>query len=378
MHGGSEFSCLELASELLKNDVNVCMLALNDPSKGVEIFEYCGVRIKKIPLWNIFWPFSAKKRNLLMKVFWNLIDLLNIPMAIRVVRLVKSEGGDILHTNNIKGVSPWIFCACRLLGVRVIHTTRDFYLLDRQSWYRGDHNRMGLVARMELTYKRWLSRPLKSVVFNSKYMLNAHANFAFFEKANRRVIYNGFAVNSVNEGIRQRESRVAGYIGRFSKEKGIDVLIDSFYRGKRGTKLIIAGGFRDDFLEIYPEMESKVKDLMPWIDFVGYMKSSDFYDMVDCIVVPSSYNEPFGRVAMEAIIRGLPVVVSNKGGLPEQIKSSRFGVVCNDGEFYSCVRMIFDEYSNYGDVNNDDILEFSISYSAKSYMRAYSDLLSAG
>jgi glycosyltransferase involved in cell wall biosynthesis len=37
-------------------------------------------------------------------------------------------------------------------------------------------------------------------------------------------------------------------------------------------------------------------------------------------VVPSIWNEPFGRVTVEAYSRGVPVVGANTGGIPEVIE----------------------------------------------------------
>jgi len=50
---------------------------------------------------------------------------------------------------------------------------------------------------------------------------------------------------------------------------------------------------------------------------------------VKLVLVPSLWPEPFGRVALEAISQGTPVVASNKGGLPEIIKDGRYGLIIN-------------------------------------------------
>lgn len=45
----------------------------------------------------------------------------------------------------------------------------------------------------------------------------------------------------------------------------------------------------------------------------------NIYSQIDLLIVPSSWEEPFGRVSPEAIRSGVPVLVSDRGGLPETV-----------------------------------------------------------
>jgi glycosyltransferase involved in cell wall biosynthesis len=55
----------------------------------------------------------------------------------------------------------------------------------------------------------------------------------------------------------------------------------------------------------------------PAIEFAGHVEAAAFYDRVDVAVVPSLWNEPFGLTVLEALARGLPVIASRRGGIPE-------------------------------------------------------------
>ena len=50
---------------------------------------------------------------------------------------------------------------------------------------------------------------------------------------------------------------------------------------------------------------------------------SAYLDPADLVLVPSEWNEPFGRIAVEALRYGRCVLVSDRGGLPEVLDSRR-------------------------------------------------------
>jgi glycosyltransferase involved in cell wall biosynthesis len=43
------------------------------------------------------------------------------------------------------------------------------------------------------------------------------------------------------------------------------------------------------------------------------------YDMTDLLIIPSQWEEPFGRVALEAMYNRIPVIASRTGGLVESV-----------------------------------------------------------
>jgi len=67
---------------------------------------------------------------------------------------------------------------------------------------------------------------------------------------------------------------------------------------------------------------------IPGVDFTRYPqimaapatpRPSDFFALTRLLLVPSVFAEPFGRVAAESLINGIPALVSNRGGLPETV-----------------------------------------------------------
>jgi glycosyltransferase involved in cell wall biosynthesis len=48
-------------------------------------------------------------------------------------------------------------------------------------------------------------------------------------------------------------------------------------------------------------------------------RPADFFALTKILLVPSVFREPFGRVAAEALINGIPPLVSDRGALPETV-----------------------------------------------------------
>jgi len=58
--------------------------------------------------------------------------------------------------------------------------------------------------------------------------------------------------------------------------------------------------------------------------FTGFVERvGDVYAAADVIMNPARFNEPFGRVALEALVAGRPVVASSVGAIPEVLRDGR-------------------------------------------------------
>lgn len=104
------------------------------------------------------------------------------------------------------------------------------------------------------------------------------------------------------------------YFGRVTIDKGIQVLLDSWTGSHPGADdvLLIAG-------DADPETAALIarRDL-PGVRVVG--RRDDVLPLLhasDLVVLPALWEEPFGRVVIEAMSAEVPVVASRSGGIPE-------------------------------------------------------------
>ena len=77
--------------------------------------------------------------------------------------------------------------------------------------------------------------------------------------------------------------------------------------------------------------------------YLGWVNSNSFYPLIDVLVVPSIWAEPFGNVCIEALSFGIPVIVARSGALPEIIEHEKSGLIFKAGDheaLAACLRRI--------------------------------------
>jgi glycosyltransferase involved in cell wall biosynthesis len=119
-----------------------------------------------------------------------------------------------------------------------------------------------------------------------------------------------------------------GIIGQVGLWKGHEDLIQAFgmlTKSHPGVELHVFG-------QASVEAEGRLRTLEHQHDVANRVVHHGFvcdrakiYEQIDVCVVPSRFAEPFGLVALEAGMCGLPVVASRVGGLPEIVKDGETG-----------------------------------------------------
>lgn len=98
----------------------------------------------------------------------------------------------------------------------------------------------------------------------------------------------------------------AVFVGRIEESKGIR----QFLQASNGKGLVIGVGGVGELRE---ELEAKY----PQVSFLGQVNGQNLMAQSRILVVPSLCHETFGRVILEGIAVGIPVLVSNRGGIVE-------------------------------------------------------------
>lgn len=116
------------------------------------------------------------------------------------------------------------------------------------------------------------------------------------------------------------------FVGRTVPQKGIHHLIDAFSTVLEkipSARMLVAGSplFAEARTSpFHREIERRAAKLGGAVEFLGFVPhelTPYLYGAADLMVAPSVWPEPFGKVVVEAMASGLPVVTSSRGGLPE-------------------------------------------------------------
>lgn len=160
----------------------------------------------------------------------------------------------------------------------------------------------------------------------------AAAALALRHGATGRVAVAPHAVPRWHPAAQQRNGRFTiGYAGRLVPEKGLDDLVEAARRVERPARLLLVGdGELRDTLTHQDGLDVEV------LTDVEHAEMAAAYGRMDVLVLPSRttprWAEQFGRVLVEALSCGVPVVGSDSGEIPWVIDATGGGLVFPEGD----------------------------------------------
>ncbi len=325
--GGAELSTQSLA-EGMRDAGHVPVVATCGIQPGVRVAEVNGVKVYYIGLKNVYWPYAGKRPGALMRAIWHAVDRYNPWMQRAAEEVIERERPDVVNTQVLTGFSSSIGRAVRRRRLPLFHTLRDYSLMcPNATMFKSCRNctRQCWLCRTYVGPNRAFSAHVDGVIGISRYILDRHVAAGYFENVRlRRVIYNALPTRPAAVPSRRApgDPLRLGYVGRLSRSKGIEQLIDVMGTWHESVcRLVVAGTGPADY-------ERGLRERAPSnVDFLGFVEPAQIYGRIDVLVVPSLWDEPFGRIVIEAYMHGVPVIATDRGGLPELVEDGKTGII---------------------------------------------------
>jgi glycosyltransferase involved in cell wall biosynthesis len=345
IEGGAEISLKLIVEGIQSRGHEVSVLSLM-PEEGFKKEAVDGVRVYRVGLHNVYWPYSTGKKNKLSRLGWHARDQSNGAMAKVVKKVLDLEKPDLVCCHNLAGWSAAVWKPIHDAKIPLVQVLHDLYLLCANSnMFKNEQTceTQCLSCKLLRSKHPEKSKQVSAVVGISTNILQRFIDFGYFENASKQVIYNTRTIENPPQRPERKanEPIVFGYLGTLSRVKGIDWMIAQFEKLSIPARMKIAGKGEpnyEDHLHIAAQGAN--------IEFVGYVNSTEFLSQIDVLIVPSLWEEPLGMVAIEALANHVPVIANKRGGLQETVKDGANGLYCYDSNPDSLAEAMLQLYEN--------------------------------
>lgn len=186
------------------------------------------------------------------------------------------------------------------------------------------------------------------------------------------------------EIIQRRNGFTIGYIGRLVEEKGVQVLLRAVAQlnGNWSLRILGSGPYQPELMRLASELE-----VLNRVSFDAPLNSTQippYYHRLDALVLPSltrpNWKEQFGRVLVEAMSSGVPVVGSDSGAIPGVIGEAGYIVPEGDAdalaEILSALQKDFSLRAHLSMLGRERVLShFTHEQIAKETVAVYHEML---
>lgn len=309
MIGGTEYSLKKLAEGLArKHEVSVICASSSSYQEKI---------VNGIKIYYLQYDFHKRRCIRLFDEIYNhkLLKQTNF--------LIKKIQPDIVNTNNIFPFSINLWKLIDRNNIPVIHTTRDYYLL-------------GSRYLLKNMYFKHQTRFVYALTAASEYTLKKHIESGLFSKSKMKVVVPNatdinytYYKNSSKKRTANFESQINfAFMGRYTEDKGISFIVDTFMKWcpTKNARLYFFGrGPLDREINLIAKKQKKIIN-------IGFLDEDNLrvaLKDIDVVVVPTTerFEEPFGRVVLDAYMQAIPVIATRVGGLSEIVLDGKTGIL---------------------------------------------------
>ncbi|HKG17360.1 MAG TPA: glycosyltransferase family 4 protein [Solirubrobacteraceae bacterium] len=335
IEGGLARHVRKLSEQLVALGTEVHVLSRGDESMPAEE-EIDGVVVHRVRE-------PGRPRDLGEFVTW--VEHMNADMLAAGVELGDGLEFDLVHGHD------W------LVAVAGDHLARRFRCPLVVTIHATEYGRhQGWVDKHPQSYihgvERWMANRADQVITCSHYMRGHVADIYGLEESGVTVIPNGIDPLDLQpaedlDRLRARfaapDQRLVLLIGRLVYEKGFQLALDALpgvMDRVGGVRFVVAGSGTHEQALRAQAIRLGLDRHGTFLGWIGDDVLHSLYRIADLCVVPSIY-EPFGLVALEAMVSGCPCIVADTGGLREIVPDDdRVGLRFNGGDAEHLAAMV--------------------------------------
>lgn len=144
---------------------------------------------------------------------------------------------------------------------------------------------------------------------------------------------------------------IIGFAGRFVEEKGFDVLLSAIplvLKAEPKAHFLFAGETKIPYERFYEKHSLRIQTLSSHLTLLGKLDEEEmtaFYRALTLLVLPSR-SDCYPSVGVEALLSGLPLVVSDIPGARMQVKETGMGVIVQKENPYALAQGILEVLQN--------------------------------
>ena len=245
--------------------------------------------------------------------------------AKKLAKIIDDNSIDLLHLHWNKDLALAVFA-------KRFSKRKPKVVLTRQMQFPGKKNGI---------YHRFIYKQVDHIIAITKTLENdMRANIPLSVQPELSTIYYGVkSLEKANKEVTQKlrheyvdedDDFLIGLFGRIDAYKGQHLLIKAIKlaHGKSYPfKAVIVGhAMEDSYLEELKELVASLK-MEKYIIFTGFVNNPRELMQACDTVVLTTVEETFGLVLIEAMSVGIPVIGSNRGGVPEIIEHKQSGLL---------------------------------------------------
>lgn len=260
-------------------------------------------------------------------------------------RIVKKINPDIVYVGYIRYISVFPLKAIQSRGISVVyHLGSNLFVQYIKDCILEKYLFKRLWRKMIFGFYSSKEFDFNNNMITISEALKKEHIAAGFPESNISVIPRGISPELINNRGRNihssnKEQVKILYIGRMIPEKGVHIAISAIGHlvnqlDVKNVQFDLFGNGSDAYIENLKNLIQSLK-IEKHVKFHGKVDRSQLlkiYQDYDLFLLPSIFREPFGVVLIEAMAKGVPVVATDTGGIPEVITHELNGLLVSPAD----------------------------------------------